>query len=75
MKIIARLELTKNELEYLDNFAMGLIKQWVNIDIKLKEVDEKLKYYNHPAYTLTKNALLEDKETILSLIQKIKEVA
>ena len=75
MKIVARLELTQNELEYLDEFAMGLIKQWVDIDIKLKEVDEKLKYYDHPAYTLTRNALLEDKETILSLISKIKGMA
>lgn len=64
-----------DEYEYLDSFAMQLVKELVDIDCKLEEVNERLKYHNHTAYELTRRSLLEDKETILSLIQKIKEVA
>jgi len=75
MKIEARLELTSNELDYLDNLMMDKIKDVVQIDIEVDELDKKLKCYKHTAYELTKKALLEDKEIILSLISKIKEVA
>tara|TARA_Y100000114_G_C11478730_1_gene194350 strand:+ start:215 stop:451 length:237 start_codon:yes stop_codon:yes gene_type:complete len=64
-----------NELDMLNNFASGLLKDLVRINSKLEEVDECLKYHNHIGYKLTRRSLLEDKETILGLISKIKEVA
>ena len=66
---------SKNELHLLDGFADELVKDLVDIDCKIEEVDEKYKYYKHPAYVLSKRSLEEDSEIILNLIKKIKEVA
>lgn len=72
---IKTIKFTKNEFDILDGFADELVKDLIDIDYKIKEVDEKYKFYRHPAYVAVKRSLEEDSEIILNLIQKIKGVA
>tara|TARA_R110002020_G_scaffold468620_1_gene693065 strand:+ start:53 stop:460 length:408 start_codon:yes stop_codon:yes gene_type:complete len=66
----------------LNDIISDKMNDVIEIDIKIAEMDEKIRFHNHDTYItdinfeqiLTRNALLKDKEILLTLISKLKKL-